>query len=186
MEPFIQTNENSEQLEPAMAAQQQIEEPQIAEPVQTTKSLKHRTMNDVDAELEELLSKQRATIKVVGAGGGGNNTITRMTEVGIIGAETIAINTDAQDLLYATAGKKILIGRDVTRGLGAGSDPRMGEEAARENEKEIKQALDGCDMVFITCGLVDINVSFGKFSGIPCPADVNASKYDAAAVEGSL
>ena len=153
MEPFIQTNENSEQLEPAMAAQQQIEEPQIAEPVQTTKSLKHRTMNDVDAELEELLSKQRATIKVVGAGGGGNNTITRMTEVGIIGAETIAINTDAQDLLYATAGKKILIGRDVTRGLGAGSDPRMGEEAARENEKEIKQALDGCDMVFITCGL---------------------------------
>src|SRR3989339_1002834 len=117
-------------------------------PVQQDKSVQ-----DIDAELEQLLARQRATIKVVGCGGGGNNTINRMTEVGIIGVDTIAINTDAQDLLYTTANKKILIGRELTKGLGAGSEPRLGEEAARENEAEIKKALQGCDMVFVTCGL---------------------------------
>ncbi len=110
-------------------------------------------LNDVDAELEAFLSVQKATIKVIGAGGGGNNTINRIAEVGIKGAETIAINTDAQDLLYTTAEKKILIGRDITKGLGAGANPKVGEEAAREQEQELKKALDGADMVFITCGL---------------------------------
>ncbi|RME53708.1 cell division protein FtsZ [Candidatus Woesearchaeota archaeon] len=109
--------------------------------------------HQLDDELEELLAKQRATIKVVGAGGAGNNTINRITEIGIVGAETIAINTDAQDLLYTTADKKILIGKDLTKGLGAGSIPKIGEEAARESEHEIKQALQGADMVFVTCGL---------------------------------
>ena len=106
-----------------------------------------------DAELEELLAQQRASIKVFGAGGGGNNTINRITEVGIHGAATVAINTDAQDLLYTTADKKILIGREVTKGLGAGSDPKVGEEAARESEHEIKKAIEKSDMVFVTCGL---------------------------------
>lgn len=113
----------------------------------------HQPFNEVDAELEQFLSKQKAKIKVVGTGGGGNNTITRITEVGIKGAEAIAINTDAQDLLYSTADKKILIGREVTNGLGAGSNPKLGEEAARENEQDIKNAVAGADMVFITCGL---------------------------------
>ena len=108
---------------------------------------------DIDAELEQILAKQKAAIKVVGAGGGGNNTVQRISEVGIIGAETIAVNTDAQDLLYTTANKKILIGRELTKGLGAGSDPRVGEEEAREQETEIKKALMESDMVFITCGL---------------------------------
>jgi|TARA_B100002003_G_C14088433_1_gene523542 cell division protein FtsZ len=108
---------------------------------------------NIDAELENLLSRQKATIKVVGTGGGGNNTIQRISEVGIIGAETIAVNTDAQDLLYTTSNKKILVGREVTQGMGAGSDPRMGEEAARENEADIKKSLHGADMVFVTCGL---------------------------------
>lgn len=112
-----------------------------------------RDQYEIDRELEELLAKQRATIKVVGAGGGGNNTINRITEVGIKGTETIAVNTDAQDLLYTTADKKILVGKDVTRGMGAGSDPKVGEESARENEHDLKAALTGCDMVFITCGL---------------------------------
>ncbi len=107
----------------------------------------------IDEELEEILSKQRAKIKVVGAGGGGNNTINRITEVGIVGAETVAVNTDAQDLLYTSADKKILMGKDLTRGLGAGSIPKVGEEAARESEHEVKDALGGADMVFITCGL---------------------------------
>jgi len=109
--------------------------------------------NAMDAELEELLAKQRATIKVVGCGGAGNNTINRITEVGVAGAETIAINTDAQDLLYTSADKKILIGKELTHGLGAGSIPKIGEDAARETEHDIKKALEGADMVFVTCGL---------------------------------
>ncbi len=112
-----------------------------------------RRNSDIDAELEQMLSKQKAMIKVVGCGGGGNNTINRITEVGIMGAETIAINTDAQDLLYTTADKKILVGKDTTKGLGAGSIPKIGEEAAREQEQEIKHAIAGADMVFVTCGL---------------------------------
>src|SRR3989338_3786509 len=109
--------------------------------------------NAMDAELEALLSKQKTKIKVVGCGGGGNNSISRMSEVGIIGCETIAVNTDAQDLLYANADVKILIGKELTKGLGAGSIPQVGEEAAREQESDIKQKLQGSDMVFITCGL---------------------------------
>lgn len=111
------------------------------------------TGQSIDTELEELLTLQRATIRVVGAGGGGNNTIDRITEVGIAGAETIAINTDAQDLLFTSADKKILIGKEVTKGLGAGSDPKVGQESAKESESQIKTALQGADMVFITCGL---------------------------------
>ncbi|MBW3017767.1 cell division protein FtsZ [Candidatus Woesearchaeota archaeon] len=106
-----------------------------------------------DEELEELLAQQKASIKVIGAGGGGNNTIDRISEVGIVGAESVAVNTDAQDLLYTTADKKILIGREVTKGLGAGSNPKIGEEAARESEHEIKKSIEGADMVFVTCGL---------------------------------
>jgi cell division protein FtsZ len=109
--------------------------------------------SDVDHELEQLLSKQKAKIKVIGAGGGGNNTINRVKEVGITGAETMAVNTDAQDLLYTNADIKILIGKEITSGLGAGSIPKVGEEAARESEQEIKKAIQGADMVFITCGL---------------------------------
>jgi len=109
--------------------------------------------NILDEELEQLLSKQKASIKVIGVGGAGNNTINRISEVGVVGAEAIAVNTDAQDLLYTTADKKILIGRDLTKGLGAGSIPKIGEEAAHENEQDIKATIQGADMVFVTCGL---------------------------------
>lgn len=109
--------------------------------------------NILDEELEQLLSKQKASIKVIGVGGAGNNTINRISEVGVVGAEAIAVNTDAQDLLYTTADKKILIGRDLTKGLGAGSIPKIGEEAAHENEQDIKAAIHNSDMVFVTCGL---------------------------------
>ena len=107
----------------------------------------------MDQELEELLKKQSAKIKVIGIGGGGNNSLNRMKEIGIKGGELIAINTDAQDLLYANADQKILIGRELTQGLGAGSNPKIGEEAARESEAEIRKKLSGSDLVFITCGL---------------------------------
>ena len=108
---------------------------------------------DVDAELEELLAKKAAAIKVVGIGGAGNNTLNRMAEIGIKGAELIALNTDAKDLLCCVADKKILIGKETSGGLGAGSNPKVGAEAAKEQESEIKKALKGADMVFITCGL---------------------------------
>lgn len=112
-----------------------------------------RKASAVDEELEELVMQHRAKIRVVGCGGGGNNTINRMTEVGITGAETLAINTDAQDLLYTNADHKILIGKELTSGLGAGSIPKIGEESARESDKEIREKLLGADIVFITCGL---------------------------------
>jgi cell division protein FtsZ len=108
---------------------------------------------DVDRELEELLKKQSAKVKVVGVGGGGGNTVSRMKEIGIKGGELIAANTDAQDLLYSNADYKLLIGKELTQGLGAGSNPKIGEEAARESEHEIKKKLAGSDMIFITCGL---------------------------------
>ncbi len=75
----------------------------------------------IDQELAELLKKQTAKIKVIGVGGGGGNSLSRMKEIGIRGGELIAINTDAQDLLYTNADQKILIGRELTQGLGAGS-----------------------------------------------------------------
>lgn len=107
----------------------------------------------VDEELEQALREAQARIVAIGCGGAGGNTISRMMEVGIQGADTIALNTDAQDLLYTTADRKILIGRDVTGGLGAGNDPDKGEAAAREDEGLLKDHVHGADMVFVTCGL---------------------------------
>ncbi len=106
-----------------------------------------------DEELENLIKMHQTVIKVVGTGGAGNNTISRLKEVDIHGIETIAVNTDAQDLLFTNSENKLLIGKSVTRGLGAGSDPQIGEEAARENTEEIKALLQGADIVFVTCGL---------------------------------
>lgn len=108
---------------------------------------------DIDKELEEIIKKQCARVKVFGCGGGGGNSISRMREIGIKGCEIVAVNTDAQDLLYTNADSKILIGRELTHGLGAGSNPKIGEEAARESEQEIKKKLAETDLVFITCGL---------------------------------
>ncbi|MAG78910.1 cell division protein FtsZ [Candidatus Pacearchaeota archaeon] len=110
-------------------------------------------VKEIDKELEELLKKQSAKIKVIGIGGGGNNSLSRMKEIGIKGGELIAINTDAQDLLYTNADQKILIGKELTQGLGAGSNPKVGQEAAKESESEIKKKISGSDMIFITCGL---------------------------------
>ena len=103
-------------------------------------------VREIDKELEELLKKQSAKIKVVGVGGGGGNSLGRMKEIGIKGGELIAINTDAQDLLYVNADQKILIGRELTQGLGAGSNPKVGQEAAKESESEIKKKLSGSDI----------------------------------------
>jgi cell division protein FtsZ len=93
-----------------------------------------------------------AVIKVVGIGGGGTNAVTRMVEAGLSGVEFVAVNTDAQALLMTEADEKIHIGSRVTRGLGAGADPRVGRAAAEESRDELKEALKGADMVFVTAG----------------------------------
>ena len=111
------------------------------------------SLKEIDRELEELIKKQTAKIKVIGVGGGGNNSLNRMKEIGIKGGELIAVNTDAQDLLYTNSDQKILIGKELTHGLGAGSNPKVGEESAKESESEIKKKISGSDMIFITCGL---------------------------------
>jgi cell division protein FtsZ len=109
--------------------------------------------NKDDEELMTILKQHQARIKVIGIGGGGNNTLDRISEIGVDGARTIAINTDAQDLIETNADKKILIGKELTRGLGAGAVPKVGEEAAKESESDIKESLKESDMIFITCGL---------------------------------
>ncbi|HEX2051073.1 MAG TPA: cell division protein FtsZ [Actinomycetota bacterium] len=93
-----------------------------------------------------------AVIKVVGIGGGGVNAVNRMIEVGLKGVEFIAVNTDAQALLMSDADVKLDIGRELTRGLGAGADPGVGRQAAEEHRDEIEEVLKGADMVFITAG----------------------------------
>ena len=107
-----------------------------------------------DEELASVVKDLETKITVVGCGGAGGNTVTRMTEEGIHGAKLVAANTDAQHLAdEVTADTKILIGRKRTGGRGAGSVPKIGEEAAQENMEDIQQAIDGSDMVFVTAGL---------------------------------
>jgi cell division protein FtsZ len=93
-----------------------------------------------------------AVIKVIGVGGGGVNAVNRMIDAGLKGVEFVAINTDAQALLMSDADVKLDIGRDLTRGLGAGSDPDVGRNAAESHREEIEEVLKGADMVFITAG----------------------------------
>ena len=98
------------------------------------------------------LGSYLAVIKVVGIGGGGTNAVTRMVEAGLSGVEFVAVNTDAQALLMTEADEKIHIGSRATRGLGAGADPSVGRAAAEESRDELKEALKGADMVFVTAG----------------------------------
>ncbi len=93
-----------------------------------------------------------AVIKVVGVGGGGCNAVNRMIEAGLKGVEFLAVNTDAQALLTSDADVKLDIGRDLTRGLGAGADPDKGRQAAEDHADEIEESLKGADMVFVTAG----------------------------------
>lgn len=96
---------------------------------------------------------QTAIIKVIGVGGGGNNAVNRMIDFGLKGVEFISVNTDKQALYLSKAGQKIQIGDKLTKGLGAGANPEIGEKAAEESRDEITQALKGADLVFITAGM---------------------------------
>lgn len=99
------------------------------------------------------VSAKGARIVVVGCGGGGNNTVNRLTTIGIEGAQTVAINTDVKHLGVTNAHQKILIGRDLTRGLGAGGYPEVGRKAAEESERELRKVLENVDMVYVCAGL---------------------------------
>ncbi len=107
----------------------------------------HRVL-ELDMDLDQF-----AKIKVIGVGGGGNNAVNRMISSGLQGVEFISVNTDAQALIHAMAPKRIQIGEKLTRGLGAGARPEIGEQAAQESREEILEALKGADMVFVTAGM---------------------------------
>ncbi|MCD2198452.1 MULTISPECIES: cell division protein FtsZ [unclassified Halobacterium] len=106
-----------------------------------------------DDELEDVLQELQTSITVVGCGGAGSNTIDRMFEEGIHGASLVAANTDVQHLVEIEADTKILMGQQKTQGRGAGSLPQVGEEAALESQDEIRDSIEGSDMVFVTAGL---------------------------------
>ena len=109
--------------------------------------------NDVDADLRKIIEEIQAKILVIGVGGAGNNAITRLNQTGLVGAITLAANTDAQQLLYSKSHKKMLLGRELCRGLGAGNDPQIGAEAGEESSETLKGILSQVDMCFIVCGL---------------------------------
>src|SRR3989338_8462623 len=115
------------------------------------------TYSNVDyyklAEQEFGFSVKKAKIVVVGCGGAGQNAVTRLTEMGVEGASTISLNTDAKHLAVGKADKKILIGKELTRGLGCGGYPEVGKKAAEESRNEIKESLEGCDLLFAIAGL---------------------------------
>ncbi len=124
-------------------------------PIRTSKSQARLTSSaspPCERRIVSVAQNYLAVIKVVGIGGGGVNAINRMIEVGLKGVEFIAINTDAQALLMSDADVKLDVGRELTRGLGAGADPEVGRRAAEDHTEEIEEALRGADMVFVTAG----------------------------------
>ncbi len=129
---------------------------------------------DNNEDLDSVLKELETEIVVIGCGGGGSNTISRMKDEGIHGARLVAMNTDAKHLSITKADYRLLIGRQRTKGLGAGSIPQIGEEAALENEQDIRRTVSGCDMVFITAGL-------GGGTGTGCaPVVTKAAKEEGA------
>jgi len=106
-----------------------------------------------DEELLKFIESAKPKIYVVGAGGSGSNTATRMSELNIEGASVIAMNTDAPHLARVKSHRKVLLGKKITRGLGAGSDPKVGEESALESKEDIRHILNDAQLVFVTCGL---------------------------------
>ncbi|MFH0956223.1 MAG: cell division protein FtsZ [Candidatus Aenigmatarchaeota archaeon] len=113
----------------------------------STKSMEDRIQEEFGMDVKD------ASILIIGAGGAGNNMVDRLTKMGIKGAKTVAVNTDVKHLSVTKADKKLLIGRELTRGLGAGGFPDVGKKAAEESEKEIRKMLEGVDMVYGLAGL---------------------------------
>ena len=121
--------------------------------VKRAQSAERRPYSASDEDIIKVLEESKAKIRVFGCGGAGGNAINRMKESNIDGIELIAVNTDAQALLENMSDKKILVGRKLTKGLGAGSEPQIGEAAAKESKTELEKEIKGGDLIFITCGL---------------------------------
>jgi cell division protein FtsZ len=130
------------------------ETPQTRFKLETTSGA---TFSNVDyyklAEQEFGFSVKKAKIVVVGCGGAGQNAVTRLTEMGVEGASTVSLNSDAKHLAVGKADRKILIGKELTRGLGCGGYPEVGKKCAEESRNEIKESIDGCDLAFVIAGL---------------------------------
>src|SRR2546427_5048392 len=138
-------------LNEALARHQEAEEKETREAAKASKA-EEKKKNGDDEEIEKIVESINVSIKIVGCGGGGSNTINRCSEAGISGAQLCAVNTDAKHLLSVRAPKKILIGKRLTKGLGAGALPEVGEQAAHENEEDIRDFIRGAHVVFITAG----------------------------------
>ncbi len=132
---------------------QELTEKSSPQPAAQVQAQPPATPTADDEEIAKIAAQLDVSIKIIGCGGGGTNTINRCVEAGISGAQLCAINTDAKHLLSVHAPKKILIGKNITRGLGAGAIPQVGEAAAKENEREIKDFLTGANIVFVTAGM---------------------------------
>ena len=124
-----------------------------AAPAPAAPATEQAPVSAADEELRKIAEMLDVCIKIIGCGGGGCNTINRCVDAGIKGAQLCAINTDAKHLLTVRAPKKILIGKTATRGLGAGAIPQVGEQAARESDMEIREFLNGSNIVFVTAGM---------------------------------
>ncbi|MDD4307776.1 MAG: cell division protein FtsZ [Thermoplasmata archaeon] len=135
-----------------IALEKHSERAKNTEVMQSTGIQTQTDMGD-DAELAKIVEALRVNIKIIGCGGGGCNTIDRIFHAGVVGARLLAINTDAPHLMHIHSPRKMLIGKRTTKGLGAGALPEVGEEAAKENEDELKQFVDGSNIVFVTAGM---------------------------------
>ena len=139
-------------LNEALARHQEAQEQEEKEKAAAATKPETKKTED-DSEIEKIVESINVSIKIVGCGGGGSNTIDRCSEAVITGAQLCAINMDAKHLLSVHAPKKILIGKRITKGLGAGALPEVGEQAAHENEEEIRDFIRGAHVVFITAGM---------------------------------
>jgi cell division protein FtsZ len=117
------------------------------------KSTKETLGTAEDQELAQIVEKLKVNITIVGCGGGGSNTVNRLHQSGVFGAEIVAANTDAKHLLHVHSPHKVLLGRTLTKGLGAGALPEVGEKAAAESEEELKRYVKGSNIVFVTAGM---------------------------------
>ncbi|MGI0149981.1 MAG: cell division protein FtsZ [Thermoplasmata archaeon] len=139
-------------LNEALARHQEAEAKEEREAARAAKAEDKKKSGD-DEEIEKIVESINVSIKIVGCGGGGSNTVNRCSEAGISGAQMCAMNTDAKHLLSVHSPKKILIGKRLTKGLGAGALPEVGEQAAHESEEEIRDFIRGAHVVFITAGM---------------------------------
>ena len=168
-------------LNEALARHQEAEAKEEREAAKAAKTPDKGKNND-DQEIEKIVESINVSIKIVGCGGGGSNTVNRCSEAGITGAQLCAVNTDAKHLLSVHAPKKILIGKRLTKGLGAGALPEVGEQAAHENEEEIREFLQTPLQVFLVTpapawdylsGKVDQNVqTLGRFRDMYLNCDI--------------